>query len=452
VSPSKWIRIKKPLPLPAYVREALQRLDEAGHVAYVVGGSVRDFLLERETKDHDIATSAKPDELMELFPNAITVGKAFGVLKIPVDGAPVLEIATFREDLDYRDHRRPRGVLFAGPLEDAQRRDFTVNGIYYDHKTGRVLDSVGGMDDLKNRIIRAIGVPAERFKEDALRLLRAVRFATTLGFEIDPATADAVRARAQFVTHVSGERVRDELELVLTGPRPDEAFKLLMTLGLLRHLLPELDRLKGVEQSPLYHPEGDVWKHTLKAMACLARQNPVRRATLAWGTLLHDVGKPVAARRSGGRNFKHHETDGSHIAAAVCERMKLARADTERVVALIEDHLKFKDVFQMREATLQRLIREPHFEELLALHKADATASDGNLAYYEFCSARLEARRKAPSPEAPRLIDGEDLIQLGLSPGPEFSRILRVVEDLAYEKKLKSKEQALEYVVLHFVK
>lgn len=433
----------------------MDRLDDAGFVAYVVGGSVRDFLLGRETKDHDIATDASPDELVKLFPDAITVGKAFGVIKVPVKslpGAPPVEIATFREDLEYHDHRHPKGVKFSGPMEDARRRDFTVNALFYDPKTSRILDPTGGMEDLRAGKVRAIGDAEERFREDALRLVRAVRFATALGFELDAATTAAVRAKAKLIAKVSAERVRDELSLMWSGPRPADALRMLSQLGLLKQLLPEVEGLKGVDQSPVHHPEGDVWSHTVKLLQALAFQLPKRSNTLGWAALLHDIGKPLAARRSGGKNFNGHEIEGSRIALAVSDRFKLSRADAVRVAALIENHLKFKDVFQMRESTLQRFLREPFFEELLALHKADASASDGNLAFHEFCEFKLRELRESESHETPRLLDGKDLIQLGLQPGPEFSGILRVIEDLALEKKLRSKEEALEYVVRHFVK
>lgn len=451
-SPSKWIRIDRPFQLPSYVKETLDRLDDMGHIAYIVGGSVRDFILGRPTKDHDIATSANPDELCKLFPNAITVGKAFGVLKVPIEGSSYpLEIATFREDLEYQDHRRPTGVLFSDAAGDARRRDFTINALFYDFKSSKILDTVGGIEDLKSKVIRAIGDPHLRFREDALRLLRAVRFATTLDFTLEANTAVAIQARANLISEVSAERVRDELNLMLTGPNPAQAFKMMSELKLLARILPEGERLKGVEQSSEHHPEGDVWRHTLKCLECLVRQNSERSITLAWGMLLHDIGKPLAAHRSGGKNFNGHERDGAVISHAICERFRFSREETETIVSLVLDHLKFKDAFQMREATLQRFIRQPYFEELLALHKADASASNGNLTHYEFCSSLFQEYKRAPRETVEKLINGNDLIQLGLQPGPQFSKILKAVEDLVLEKKLKTKEEALEYVVKHFV-
>jgi poly(A) polymerase len=439
VSSSKWIRIERPLPLPAYVKEAVQLLDDADHVAYVVGGSVRDFLLGRESKDHDIATSAGPDELCELFPRAVTVGKAFGVIKVPVNtpeaDAPVLmEIATFREDLEYTNHRHPKGVRFSGPEEDARRRDFTINAMFYDPKTSRILDSTGGMQDLRAGVIRAIGEPSERFREDALRLLRAVRFAARLGFAIEPDTAKAIQTRAKLISKVSAERIRDELTLMWTGPRPAEALEMLSHFGLLEQVLPELQALKTAPGSP------SPWTKTVKAMAVLAAQRPVRSPDLAWATLLLETAGRIEAPQ------------GAATARTVAGRLKMPRENVERIGRLIEAQPKFRDAFKMREATLARFVREPGFEELLALHKIDATITDGNLACYEFCLSRWEELRRVAAGETSKLIDGKDLIQLGLKPGPGFSEILRVVEDLTLEHKLHSKEEALEYVVRYFVK
>lgn len=443
------------------MKEALQRLDEAGHVAYVVGGSVRDFLLRRESKDHDIATDAGPDELCAIFPNAITVGKAFGVIKVPIRGpgqdgkAEVLEIATFREDLAYQDHRHPESVRFAGPLEDASRRDFTINALFYDPKTSRILDPTGGFEDLKTGVVRAIGQPEERFREDALRLLRAVRFTAGLGFRLEPATAAAVQSKAKLIAHVSGERIRDELTLMLQGQKPAEAMEMLSELGLLKLVLPEAEAMRSVQQAPTYSAGLiglDVFRSTLKTLQELARRIPARSVALAWAALLYDVGKPIAFGNNKGRNFNGHELDGSRIARSIALRLKMARADMETIAAMVEDLIKFRDVFKMREATLERFVRLPYFEELLALHQAQAITLDGNLAFHEFCAHKLEELRRAPDRAPPRLIDGKDLIQLGFKPGPEFSEILRVVEDLALEKKLASKEAALEYVVSKFVK
>jgi poly(A) polymerase len=423
----------------------VQTLDEAGHVAYVVGGSVRDFLLGRESKDHDIATSAGPDELVELFPRAVTVGKAFGVIKVPVNvpesDAPVLmEIATFREDLEYTNHRHPKGVRFSGPEEDARRRDFTINALFYDPKTQRILDTTGGVQDLKDGVIRAIGDPSERFREDALRLLRAVRFASRLGFVIEHETAKAIHARAKLITKVSQERVRDELTLMWTGERPAEALEALSHFGLLAPVLPELEALKSQAGAPSALHAMNPWSKTVKALSVLAAQYPKRSPPLAWATLLSETAGLMEA------------SQGAATARAVATRLRMSREEVDRIGHLIESQPKFRDVFKMRESTLQRFVREPGFEELLALHKIDAIITDGNLAYYEFCRTRWLERAQSQAAEAGKLLDGKDLIQLGLKPGPEFSEILRVVEDLALEDRLHTKEEALEYVVRNFVR
>ncbi|MBC7692069.1 MAG: CCA tRNA nucleotidyltransferase [Methylotenera sp.] len=452
-SPSKWIRIKETFQLPQYVKEALQKLDDAGHIGYIAGGSVRDHLLKRAAKDFDIATSAQPDELSTLFPEAITVGKAFGVLKIPLKtemkgvGPEFLEIATFRQDLEYEDHRHPTGVLFSGPSEDAKRRDFTINGLFFDPKTSRILDFVGGYEDLKAGIVRAIGDPMERFGEDALRLLRAVRFTTSLGFLLEAQTAQAIQAHSRLIRKVSAERIQSELSLMWTGKNPHLALQLLSELGLLSWILPEVAALQKVAlvQQP------DLWSQTLRATEVLSRQEPNRSKVLSWSVVLQDTGKPAAAPRTEAKNFSGHEKEAAQIVLALSERLKMSRSESITLSLMVEEQPKFKDVFQMREATLQRFIRQPHFEELLALHRAVATSSDGNLMPYQFCKALLEDLKNAPPQNEIKLIGGEDLIQLGFRPGPTFSEILKTIEDLALERKLRNKEEALEYVVKHFV-
>lgn len=452
VRPLKSIRIERPFLLPSYVKTALHQLNEAGHVAYLVGGSVRDFLLGKDTKDHDIATSANPDELCRLFPRAVTVGKAFGVIKVPTGTEPpLLEIATFRTDVGYQDHRHPTQVLFTGPEEDARRRDFTMNALYFDPKTSMILDFTGGLKDLNAKLIRAIGNPSERFREDALRLLRAIRFKTRLGFELDPETAAAITARSRLVTKVSSERIRDELTLIWTGPHPAEGLKLLSETGLLKWVLPEVEALKGMPQIPAFHPKDDIWTHLLRTLEQLEKSG-TRTPTLAWAAVLHEVGKPVVFRLNGGQNYNNHEIEGSGLAAKIAGRMRMSRMECDRIKALVADHLKFKDVFKMRDSTLQRFLMEEHFEELLALHEADAIASDGNLAFFEFCATQFQANRKSAGSVPEKFLDGNDLIQLGLKPGPEFTEILRAVEDLALEKKIKSKDEALEYILKTYVK
>jgi poly(A) polymerase len=453
------------------VRQALQKLDDAGHLAYVVGGSVRDFLLgrgESSIKDHDIATSASPKELEALFPTAIEVGKAFGVLKIPLErpkndrGKPeFLEIATFRSDLEYEDHRHPTGILLAGPIEDARRRDFTVNALFYDSKTARVLDTVGGLSDLKARRLRAIGDPRKRFREDALRLLRAPRLAAALGFSLEPETEHAIRTRARLVLKVSAERVREELRRMLEGQYPVEALGLLTELGLFDLVLPELTELR---QSP------GAWKATLKLLRSLLRLELAtetsrssapeqaktlpgelpRDRSLRWAALFLRAASPQAV---GARSTRGFELASAALWRKAARRLRFSSDECERVRQWIEAQVKFRDAFQMREATLQRFVRSEGFEEALLLHRADAVATDGNLAPYDFCRARLEEYRAAGGAASdPKLLGGEDLIQLGFEPGPRFSEILSAVEDLALERRLTTKREALDYVLAHFVR
>jgi poly(A) polymerase len=442
----KWTRTERPIALPAKVREILSSLDAAGFVGFLVGGCVRDALLLRNTKDYDIATNATPDEMERLFPHALTVGKQFGVLKIPVSGElGVIEVATFREDLEYKDHRHPVGVRFSGPEEDAKRRDFTVNGLFYDPKTQRILDSVGGLEDLQNRTIRAIGTPALRFKEDALRLLRAIRFATTLGFKIEDKTREAIQTHSRLISKVSHERIRDEISKMLLGPRPSAALSLLSDCELLAWILPEVEALKKTEQ-PSY-VQRNLWLHTLKVLETCAEQNPERSFALAWAALLQEVGKPVAWKKSGEKSFAGHDKEAAVTAEKIGQRLKFSQEQVHAVSGLVRDHLKIREVFNMRESTLQRLIREPLFTDTLALHRAAATVTDGNQACWEFARTRHQEFLLLPPTDLSQILTGEDLIALGLKPGPRFSEILRMVEDRVLERSIHTKEQALEFVL-----
>jgi len=452
-----WIPISRPFPLPDPVREVILKIHNAGHVAYVVGGSVRDYILQKKTKDHDIATSAHPDTICELFPNSITVGKAYGVVKIPVKssqpGDPdYVEVTTFREESGYADYRRPSKVVYSTPEIDVLRRDFTINGLYYDLKTHRILDMVGGIKDLQLKLIRCIGKPEKRFQEDALRLLRAIRFAVRFDFEIDAQTSATMHQTGHLVKKISAERIQDELTLILTGPAPNKGFEYLLKYGLLPYTLPELERLKGLAESPLDSRNQDVWAHTLEVLGTLARLYPIRTFTLAWAGLLHEIGKPNAFEKTGSKNFNNHENESATIVEAIAKRLKFSNRDMVQIKSLVIDLPKFRDVFQMRESTIQRWIREPHFEELLWLEKAVSVSSDGNLAPYDFCYDRYIEMTKRESSGPVSLVDGNDLIQLGMSPSPLFSRIIRRVEDEVFEGRIKTKEEALEFVLQHFVK
>lgn len=419
--------------------EIVAELRAAGHRAYLVGGCVRDLLLDMVPKDFDVSTSAHPEEVLRLFPKANLVGAHFGVVIVQRNGVQV-EVATFRRDGEYQDGRRPTSVSFEStPLEDVERRDFTINALMLDPETGEVLDLVGGRADLEAGIVRAVGEPRRRFREDRLRMLRAVRFAARLRFEIDPATMAAIRAEASSIRDVSAERVRDELSRILTEGGARRGFELLDEAGLLRHLLPEIAAMKGVEQPPEFHPEGDVWTHTLIMLEGLGKC-PV---TLALGVLLHDVGKPATFRVADRIRFDGHVEVGVRIAREILNRLRYSTEEIEQVILLVSNHMRFMDVARMRESTLKRFLRLPKFEEHLALHRLDCLSSHGHLNNYEFMQRR---RQDTPAEEVrPKLlITGRDLIGEGYVPGPAFSRVLRVVEDAQLENGIATRKQALE--------
>jgi poly(A) polymerase len=426
------------------------RLRRQGHQAYLVGGCVRDLVMGRKPADYDVTTDASPQRVMQLFPNAIAVGAHFGVVLLPGNGFKV-EVATFRSDLGYTDGRHPDHVQFAKtPQEDVQRRDFTINGLLMRHDTGEVLDFVDGQKDIREGVIRAIGEPERRFAEDKLRMLRAVRFAARFGFSIEPATFRAIRRHANQIPQISAERIREELTKLLTEGAARAAFELLDQSWLLPIILPEVAAMKGVPQPPQFHPEGDVWVHTLLMIGGLPAGCS---ATLAWGTLLHDVGKPPtfrSAAETGDRiRFDGHVSVGSVMARAICSRLRFSTNDTEQIVALVANHMKFKDVRDMRKATLKRFVRLPKFEEHLALHRLDCLGSHRNLDHYQFVQNFLrDTPREQVQPA--RLLTGDDLISLGYQPGPAFSGILREIEDAQLDGQITSREEALEFVKSRF--
>ena len=408
------------------------------------------MLLGREASDYDVATDATPERVMALFPESIAVGAQFGVIQIPGDGFKV-EVATFRSDVGYSDGRHPDGVVYARtPKEDVRRRDFTINGLLMRHDSSEVLDFVGGQADLKNRLVRAIGEPDRRFAEDKLRLMRAVRFAARFGFAIEPATLAGVRRHAPEVTQVSAERLRDELTKLLTEGAARRGFELLDETGLLPVVLPEIAAMKGVEQPPQYHPEGDVWIHT----RLMIEQLPAGTSpTLAWGVLLHDVGKPPtfrSAEETGDRiRFDRHVDVGVPMAEAICRRLRFSNEDTEQILALVANHMRFKDVEQMKASTLKRFVRLPRFDEHLELHRLDCLSSHRHLESYGFVQQVLE--ETPPEQMRPaRLLTGDDLREMGYRPGPIFSEILRAVEDAQLEGQLGSPTEAAEYVRKRF--
>jgi len=439
-------------------------LRAAGFEAYLAGGCVRDLLLGREPEDFDVATSATPDVVLEMFPRTFAVGAHFGVVLVAEEmveskGAKPTEVATFRSDGVYTDGRRPDEVRYTVSAEDdVQRRDFTINGLLLDplqegldwaacrerpaELRRAVLDHVGGLADLDAGVIRAIGRPELRFEEDRLRLLRAVRFAARFGFEIEAGTKAAMRALAGRIGSVSRERVRDELTRMLTEGRARRAFELLDETGLLAEVLPEIARMKGVAQPPQFHPEGDVWEHTLRLLEQLEPGCPM---TLAWGALLHDVGKPPTFRVAERIRFDGHVDVGVAIGAEICRRFRFSNEETQQVLALIENHMRFMDAPRMKESTLKRFFRLEGFDEHLALHRMDCLAGSGHLDNWEFVRERLAATpEEAVRPRL--LVTGRELIAAGYQPGPQFLQMLHAVEDAQLEGAIATAEEALALV------
>lgn len=468
----------------------VRTLRDKGHQAYLVGGCVRDLLLGREPADYDVATDASPQEVMRILPETYAVGEQFGVVLVPaprklkpespVHGAVDLrqnkpchsepastgeepfdqlragsavpghshkacvEVATFRSDIGYSDGRHPDEVRFSrDPREDVQRRDFTINGLLLDPEKNEVLDFVGGQEDLRVGNVRAIGEPECRFTEDKLRMLRAIRFATRFEYRIDPSTFAAIQKLASQIHQVSRERVRDELTRMLTEGHAKRAFEFLDQCGLLHEVLPEIEAMKGVEQPPEFHPEGDVFAHTLLLLEKLPHSCT---PTLAWGALLHDVGKPPTFRRSPDRiRFDNHVDVGVKMAEAICRRLRFSNDDTEQILALVDNHMRFGDVQRMKPSTFKKFIRLPQFDEHLELHRLDCESSHRSLGMYNFTReqmANLPPDQVRPAP----LISGDDLIAAGYSPGPLFKQILTAVEDAQLDGRLVDREEALRFV------
>lgn len=446
--------------------EVVRTLRSHGHQAYFVGGCVRDLLLGRDPADFDVSSDATPDQVMRIFPQTYAVGAQFGVVLVPfrsvgVDGGPaqgeeltaehpkVIEVATFRSDGAYSDGRHPDAVRYTtDPREDVQRRDFTINGLMLDPLDGeRVLDYVGGQQDLQQHLVRTIGDPERRFREDKLRMMRAVRFAARFEYEIDPETFSAIQRLASEIHQVSRERQRDELTKMLTEGHARRAFELLDSSGLLHEVLPEVEKMKGVQQPPQYHPEGDVWIHTLMILGML---QPGTSRTLAWGGLLHDVGKPPTFRVAPDRiRFDNHVEIGTRMAEEIGQRFRMSNDDIAQIMALVANHLRFADVKSMKESTFKRFIRLPQFDEHLELHRMDCLASHRILDLYHFTRdkiAQLPPDQVRPSP----LITGNDLLAAGYEPGPRFKEILRAVEDAQLEGRIASRQQAMQFVSKQF--
>jgi poly(A) polymerase len=404
--------------------------------------------------DYDVATDATPDRVQQLFPRSLAVGAQFGVIVVTGEGEPgaQVEVATFRSDVGYSDGRHPDRVIYSKtPEEDVRRRDLTINALLLDPETGEVLDFVGGRKDIDAGIIRAIGDPEQRFREDKLRMIRAVRFAARFGYAIEDATFAAIVNLAPQIHQVSAERLRDELTKLLTEGAGRRGFELLDATRLLPEVLPEIARMKGVEQPPQFHPEGDVWIHTLMMLEGLpAGTTP----TLGWGVLLHDVGKPPTFKPPVGPNgrirFDEHVEVGTRMAEAICRRLRFSNEDTAQIAALVANHLRFKDVTQMKPSTLKRFVRLDRFEEHLALHRLDCLSSHGSLDAYNFVQ-RFLAETPPEQVRPPRLLSGEDLKALGFAPGPPFKAILEAVEEAQLNGKIQTKEEAVELVLHSFV-
>ena len=432
----------------------VRTLRGSGYQAYLVGGCVRDLLLGSEPADYDVTTDATPDEVMRIFPETYAVGAQFGVVLVPLpkglvakDENEVVEVATFRSDLGYSDGRHPDQVRYGKHArEDVERRDFTINGLLMDPLTGEVLDYVGGRDDLRAGVVRTIGDAGRRFAEDKLRMLRAVRFAARFAYRIEAQTFAAILRLAPQIHQVSRERVREELTKMLTEGHARRAFLLLEESGLLREVLPEISSMKGVEQPPQFHPEGDVFVHTLGLLDKLPQPCS---ATLAWGALLHDVGKPATFRVADRIRFDGHVAVGMKMGQEILHRLRFSHDDSEQILALIDNHMRFADVQKMKESTFKKFVRIPRFDEHIELHRIDCLASHGDLTSYNFTREKIantppESVRPAP------LITGHDLIDAGYQPGPRFKEILGAVEDGQLEERLRSRDEALEFVRRQF--
>lgn len=457
-----------PKSLATHAVNIVRRLRAAGHSAFWVGGCVRDMLLGREPGDYDIATSARPEEIEALFKRTVAVGRKFGVIVV-VEGKHQFQVATFRAEADYRDGRRPETVVFSDARADAVRRDFTINGLFYDPLAGKVHDWVGGEADLRARVIRTIGPPEERFAEDHLRLLRAVRFAARLGFDIEPKTFAAIQQLAPKIRAISAERIRDELIKLFappelrsaglqsgldqdrqnagseTGAPAARGLELLRASGLLAHVLPEVAATITCEQSPDYHPEGTVFQHLCLMLCHLpSGTDPL----LPWAVLMHDIAKPLTASRdphTGSVHFYEHEKIGETLATEILTRLRFPRKQIETVARAVRYHMQFKDAPQMRKATLRRLLLRPTFPLELELHRLDCLGSHGRLDVYDFLVAQREALRHQPRIRPP-LLTGDDLIKLGMKPGPTMGKLLAELREKQLADEIKTKAEARKWM------
>ncbi|GBD38841.1 CCA-adding enzyme [bacterium HR37] len=428
----------------------VETLRGRGYKAFFVGGGVRDTVMGIPPKEYDITTSARPEEVMNLFKRTVPVGVSFGVVLVMENGFK-FEVATMRRDESYSDGRHPDRVIYTeDEREDVKRRDFTINGMLYDPVTEEVIDYVGGMEDIERGIIRTIGNPYDRFNEDKLRMLRAVRFAARFNYKLEEETLRAIKDLAPLINQVSAERIRDEIIKILIQKNPGLGIRLLRETGLLKYILPEVDNLYGVPQPPEFHPEGDVFTHTCLVLDRLYEITEGKVSPeLALGGLLHDIGKPPTFSISDRIRFNGHDRVGADMARKICKRLRLSNKQTERITSLVREHLRFKDVFHMRESTLKRFIGLPYFEDHLTLHLADCLASHGSTEAYEFVKRKLKEFKEEEIKPKP-ILSGYDLIEMGYSPGPIFSKILSSLEEAQLEGLVSTKEEAKRFVLERF--
>ena len=433
----------KTSPMEKTAREIVARLRESAHIAYFAGGCVRDIVRGQTPKDFDIATDAKPENVQKLFPRTYAVGAHFGVILVVENGFQ-FEVATFRSDEAYIDGRHPSAVHFSSPEEDAKRRDFTINGMFYDPVAEEVVDFVGGRADIAAKLVRAIGDAAQRFAEDRLRMLRAVRFATVLGYKIDSQTWDALVANAASVNKISAERIREELARIFLSPNRMRGWDLLDSSGLMRAILPEIDAMKGCKQPEQFHPEGDVFEHTRLMLQFLPEKVSV---PLVFSVLLHDVAKPRTAvvDETGRIRFNGHDRIGAEMTEEIMRRLRFSGAEIDATVEMVRQHMVFKDVPKMRVAKLRRFMARPTFDDELELHRVDCEGSHRMLDNYEFLLRKRDEFANEPIVPPP-LVRGDDLIALGLKPGPKFGEILEAIETRQLEGNLRSREEALDWL------
>ena len=434
---------KEPSMMEKTAREIVARLRAAGHIAYFAGGCVRDIARHQTPKDFDIATDARPEAVQEIFARTYAVGAHFGVIVVLENGFQ-FEVATFRSDDVYVDGRRPSAVHFSSPEEDAKRRDFTINGMFFDPGTEQVIDFVGGRADLEAKLVRAIGEPAHRFAEDRLRMLRAVRFATVLEYEMDKQTWEALVANAAMINQISAERIREELVRIFLSPNRVRGWDLLDSSGLMRPILPELEGMKGCVQPEQFHPEGDVFQHTRLMLGFLPAEVSV---PLVFAVLLHDVAKPITAKvdETGRIRFNDHDRIGAEMTGQIMERLRFSRAEIDASAEMVRQHMVFKDVPKMRIAKLKRFMARPTFVDELELHRVDCESSHRMLENYEFLLRKRDEFANEPIIPPP-LVRGDDLIALGLKPGPKFAEILEAVETRQLEGTVRDRDEALAWV------